>query len=297
MMKTNGADAFERSLKEALDSYEVPYNSADWAQLEQKLDTGKSSNWQASAGLYALLLGGAVAVMTTVWYFMQTEDGSGMSEGIALVIEDQDEDRTSGAFDASEIVTATPVETDIITAEITGTISDPTEHHVAKSAISGGSTAKRSATRNDTPTSSTPVIGNSEPEADETASKTIAIKPSITEGCPGTTVEFDVENMPGDGIHLWNFGDGSFSNKPSPTHTFSKAGTFEVMLSHSSLGGGNIHNKPASDRIIIHEAPEAAFHFRKDEEDNTVPSVRFENRSIGGNKYTWDFGDGSISEV
>ncbi len=54
------------------------------------------------------------------------------------------------------------------------------------------------------------------------------------------------------------------------------------MLSHSSPGGGNIHNKPAADRIMIHEAPEASFNLLKQEYDNTVPSVHFENRSMGG---------------
>jgi gliding motility-associated-like protein len=69
------------------------------------------------------------------------------------------------------------------------------------------------------------------------------------------------------------------------------------MLSHSSLGGGNIHNKPVSDRIIIHDSPEASFNLLKREFDNTVPSVHFENRSIGGKNFVWDFGDGSTSTI
>jgi gliding motility-associated-like protein len=103
--------------------------------------------------------------------------------------------------------------------------------------------------------------------------------------------------MPDEGIYLWNFGDGSFSNQSRPSHVFSKAGTFEVMLSHSSVGGGTIQNKPAADRIVIHEIPEASFKFLKQEYDHTVPSVHFENRSQGAASYHWDFGDGQTSEV
>src|SRR5690606_7989344 len=73
MMK--GSDAFERSLREALESYEVPYNSADWAQLERQLDQEKKIGpWRSgTAGMYALMLGGALAVATTahLWYASQ----------------------------------------------------------------------------------------------------------------------------------------------------------------------------------------------------------------------------------
>lgn len=301
MMKMNGADAFERSLKEALETYEVPYNSADWAQLEQKLDGKSSSNWQASAGLYALFLGGAVAVMTTVWYFMSVDDGSGgASSGIAMVTSDDAEDPVRNYTmysDTEKTELATAATDEPILEEIpepAGTGATASIKPAPAEKIASAPVKTKAAERPGTGTATARTSGTDEPVAN---AKAITIKPSVTEGCPGTTVEFAVENMPGDGIHLWNFGDGSFSNKPSPTHTFSKAGTFEVMLSHSSLGGGNIHNKPAADRIIIHEAPEASFHFRKDEDENTVPSVRFENRSIGGNKYHWDFGDGSTTEI
>jgi gliding motility-associated-like protein len=48
---------------------------------------------------------------------------------------------------------------------------------------------------------------------------------------------------------------------------------------------------------VIHEVPEASFNFLKQEYENTVPSVHFENRSQGGMSYHWDFGDGGTSEV
>ena len=135
------------------------------------------------------------------------------------------------------------------------------------------------------------------PTLNEDRSSAASIRASISEGCPGTAVTFAVENMPEEGIYLWNFGDGSFSNQSRPSHVFSKAGTFEVMLSHSSIGGSTVQNKPAADRIVIHEIPEASFKFLKQEYDNTVPSVHFENRSHGAVSYHWDFGDGHTSTI
>lgn len=128
-------------------------------------------------------------------------------------------------------------------------------------------------------------------------SNELAFRSSTTEGCPGSTIKFNVDNMPDNGIYLWNFGDGSFSNKPDPEHTFAKSGKFEVMLSVSNSGGGNIRNKPSSDLIVIHEAPEAKFNTLKQEFEGHIPSVHFENRSEGGASYLWDFGDGTTSTV
>ena len=297
----NGADAFERSLKEALGSYEVPYNSADWAQLEKRLDAGKVSTRHTSAGLYALLLGGAIAVSTTVWYLMNEDPGTGASSGIAMVSDVNDHSDRDTAGEASTAKDPIdPVIEENASAEEVAVVAEESEPKVKGTPVRAtikDRSADRSTGKPTKPADQASASNTTKKEEAATAAKSIAIKPSVTEGCPGTTVEFEVENMPDEGIHLWNFGDGSFSNKPDPTHTFSKAGTFEVMLSHSSVGGGNILNKPASDRIVIHEAPEASFHFRKDEEENRVPSVRFENRSIGGNQYHWDFGDGSSTTV
>ncbi|MEO8589042.1 MAG: PKD domain-containing protein [Flavobacteriales bacterium] len=283
-----GSDAFERSLKDSVETYEVPYNSADWAQLERQLDKEGGTNWQASMGLYALLLGGALTVATTVYLLTRTPDMSGTGDGTSVAL-----NTTSGSPDivvAKEAAAAT-------------NNGDDTDADATGSSNAGAQLAARSVERI-APTSEIhgKSISLTEPSPVSTkpggsAPMEIAIKPSVTQGCPGTTVEFAVENLPSNGIFLWNFGDGSFSNSASPTHTFSKAGSFEVMLSHSSIGGGNIHNKPVSDLIVIHEAPEASFNFLKQEYENTVPSVHFENRSLGGRSYLWEFGDGTTSEV
>ena len=63
----NAQDAFERSLKKTLEPYEVPYNSADWAQLEARMDLPNKVAQRGSLGLYALLFAGAVAVGTTAY--------------------------------------------------------------------------------------------------------------------------------------------------------------------------------------------------------------------------------------
>ncbi len=298
MTKMKGVDAFERSLKEALETYEVPYNSADWAQLERKLDP-KPTTWQASAGLYALLLSGAVAVVSTVYVMMAPEDQGGLAQTAVVVEEPRSVEQN---MPVAEEIPRSPKPAQVAAA-VSEVGSDEHEEPVLKQPDTPTNNAqvaqlevKKAATPGGTREATERAIEEKIPAVPNN-STALAIKPSLTEACPGTEIEFQVDNMPEGGIFLWNFGDGSFSNKPTPTHSFAKAGTFEVMLSHSSLGGGNIRNKPAADRIVIHEAPEAAFSYVRQEYENTVPSVHFENRSIGGKKYTWDFGDGTTSSV
>lgn len=278
-----GYDPFERSVREALGSYEVPYNSADWAQLERRLDSGSGGGRSLSTGLIALLLGGVLVTSGVVWTLVKEDTGGAAAE--ATVPNSPEPTADHGKALAETPVTEPGSATDLHPAETTVHAATTRTSQAATRTFAAGSV--NGGTPSGTEAEVVPIPSTRE----------VAIRPSVTEGCPGTTVSFDAQNLPEGGIYLWNFGDGSFSNKPSPSHTFSKSGVFEVMLSHSSMGGGNISNKPASDRIVIHEVPEASFNFMKREYDNTVPSVHFENRSMGGQSYTWDFGDGATSST
>lgn len=281
MTNMKGYDPFERSVREALGSYEVPYNSADWAQLERRLDSGARTGRTLSTGLIALLLGGVLVTSGVVWTLVKEDKGGATVEGTSP--------KPAGPANTPDEALAETVVAEVADSAPTANTTGPTTTTgMHQSTVHAG----RQATTPEGAPGGAPAEVVPPPSTRE-----VAIRPSVTEGCPGTTVSFDAQNLPEGGIYLWNFGDGSFSNKPAPSHTFSKSGVFEVMLSHSSMGGGNISNKPASDRIVIHEVPEASFNFMKREYDNTVPSVHFENRSMGGQTYLWDFGDGTTSST
>lgn len=277
----SGLNGFERSIKDSLEPYEVPYNSADWAQLERTLDQGQGSGRVSRSGLYALLLGGSLAAASSFAVLLRpTPVAEAGAHGVATSQQPQEEPLVASLPEPTQLAA---VNTNVATTPATSQVARPEPTTKA---------AERSFPDAPAPKNNTTILTT------ETAvNLTPQVKASLTEGCPGTLVEFAVENLPEEGIYLWNFGDGSFSNKSAPSHAFSKSGSFEVMLSHSSSGGGNIHNKPAADRIIIHEAPEASFNVLKQEYENTVPSVHFENRSLGGKSYVWDFGDGNSSAV
>lgn len=300
-----GMDAFERSVKDAMSGYEVPYNSADWVALERALrDGGRASKW-TSAGLGALLIAGLTGLGIGGALLLQNVDAPApqrISEFVPPAAEVAGPAATQPGTQAhlamvqEELVASGAAADDEPAPETASTTTLPvaTNNVVLDRSVRAGSTAAGSGSSTLEPAPA-PDEGGGKPT---NGASGLTFQPSVTEGCPGTTVEFVVGQLPDEGIYLWNFGDGSFSNKSNPSHTYSKPGKFEVMLSHSSTSGGSIMSKPSSDLIVIHEAPEATFNVQKQEYEGLVPSVHFENRSLGSsNQYLWDFGDGSTSTV
>ncbi|MEX1132972.1 MAG: PKD domain-containing protein [Flavobacteriales bacterium] len=282
------ADPFEKSLKQALDQYEVPYNSADWAKLQNSLDQQKGPAWQASAGLYALLLGGSLAIGTSL-HLLFNQPPTPQEYGISALALELEEDAPSLSLPTETELLTVADQNDMPSGDVEVVLAAEPDETPAASVVE-----KRSGGRSIHPAIE-PKTPQSEAPSSRTRSSELAVRVSTSEGCPGTTIDFGLDNSSENGIYLWNFGDGSFSNQARPSHTFSKAGTYEVMLSHSAVGGGSIMNRPVSDPIVIYEAPEAVFSHIKREFPNTIPSVHFENRSVGGQLYIWDFGDGSTS--
>ncbi len=293
----NGLDAFERSLRDSLEQFEVPYNSADWTQMERTLNGGSRGWWVSGVGL-SVLVAGLVVVGGGAWYALQSAN----NETSAVVAEN-----ATAATNSQEDTNAdgTRIQEDQA-VELPKTTSSPVEEPAKSALVNTEPEAKKANTANTetketTAASATPIdpasVKTTTPSGTAPNADEMTFRASVAEGCPGTSVDFKVTNMPEKGIYLWNFGDGSFSNQANPEHTFTKPGSYQVMLSMSAAGVGTIENKPSSDVIVIHEAPMAAFNVLKQEYDGHLPSVHFENRSLAGKHYLWDFGDGQTSTI
>ncbi|MBK9194455.1 MAG: PKD domain-containing protein [Flavobacteriales bacterium] len=284
-------DGFERSVKDSLDNFEVPYNSADWSRLEAALDGKERAGWLKGGGFYAALVAAGVTVAGGV-YLLSTRSADGdiqfaKADPIELVAD-------NNAPNTNEVIVPAPVQEDpqagkVVPAAVkenkigaTGSepiIEEPKQQRVIHKKADDPMWAQLEARE----------------KTRSTESSSLTIKPSSNEGCPGTTVEFAAGAAPEGGIFLWNFGDGSFSNKNTPEHTYTKTGVYKVILSLSNTSGGAINNKDASDKIVIYESPDASFTPMKRTGTDNLPTMHFENKSHSGATYHWDFGDGSTS--
>ena len=282
-------DGFERSVKDALEDFEVPYNSADWSRLQQALDGKQRLGWLKGGGFYAALVAAGVTVAGGV-YLLGTRSTAGepqfaLVEPVALVADAQP---TASATQVSE----EPLSVKKAVVEPKERKKDPVAEPIA---VTEEPKQQRVIYKRADGSTWEPSLEEEKNRKAENSSLTI--NPSLNEGCPGTTIEFAAGAAPDGGIFLWNFGDGSFSNKNTPDHTYTKSGTYKVILSLSNTSGGAINNRDASDNIVIFESPDASFTPMKRSGTDNLPTMHFENKSHSGASYHWDFGDGSTSNT
>lgn len=285
-LNNNDMDGFERQLKERLENYEVPYNSADWAQMERALASGVRGWGHGRAWVTGLLLASGLLIGGTA-YFLGRDTASQM----ATVQPSTGTAKDAAPAGPGAVTLEAGPEDAAAKAGAPGWEAPSNSSHAAHKAPHGPVHATVPASL------PTPPDGPAPAKAAPAVAAGTLFRASAKEACPGSPVEFTVERMPEDGIYLWNFGDGSFSNKPNPQHVYTKPGRYQVMLSMSAPGASAIHNKPTSDMIVIHEAPYAAFNIMKMNHPGQVPSVHFESRAHGAQSYLWDFGDGNVSTL
>ena len=117
------------------------------------------------------------------------------------------------------------------------------------------------------------------------------VTPSVTEGCHPLTVDF--ENVSQGGYTFqWDFGDGSVTDKDSPSHAFTNFtnSTITRVVKLSATSPGFCHSD-TSFTITIHPLPKTFINI-----DNSIACPPFdleiENGTVGAQSYTWFTGDG-----
>lgn len=93
----------------------------------------------------------------------------------------------------------------------------------------------------------------------------------------------------------WDFGDGASSTAPSPTHTYSAMGTYDVALTITTVLGDERVSKPG----FITVAPRVDFTADQVSGDGAL-AVAFTDKSDAGSleiaSWLWAFGDGATSD-
>lgn len=117
----------------------------------------------------------------------------------------------------------------------------------------------------------------------------VAFNP-VTPGCMPLTVHFQNSSAYSDS-YLWDFGDGSVSNKPNPTYTYYEPGEYKIKLTATGPGGTAMASQVGKVFVLPHAffdiAPRKIY---VNDED-----VNFFNMSENADSWVWDFGDGATS--
>jgi PKD repeat protein len=111
-----------------------------------------------------------------------------------------------------------------------------------------------------------------------------------TVGCSPLTVQFTNNSLYGE-TYIWGFGDGQFSVKKNPVHTYYVPGSYIVKLIVYNIAGESIHNGI----ITVYQNPSALFEAYPTNVVNNEQIVVFSNNSMYDSLSFWKFGDGQVS--
>ncbi|MCC7232443.1 MAG: PKD domain-containing protein [Bacteroidia bacterium] len=119
-------------------------------------------------------------------------------------------------------------------------------------------------------------------------------EPLVVDGCEPLEVPFSNSSSGNGNTYHWIFSDGGTSDQEVPVHTFHHAGTYSVtLITTTSEGCQNVLKQ--NDIITVYPVPQASFYYTPSTPDILEPFVQFENTTLNGTQYLWDFGDSSTS--
>lgn len=300
---------FEQSLKQAYDKYEAPYQSGSWQAMEQRLDLlGSGGSGMNAASLIAATAAAIFMIVAgTVAYFSlwnpemngpvaRIASSGSTSSNVDLI---RMADTSSGfvSADSSERIaslpsTASPAQNESSTINVS---SAPTESTGEVLTNTQDQATVTNTTEVPDPSGNTSNTGTSAGSAGNTQELSFAA--DVRTACAGTSVEFHLTSGSLVGSYLWNFGDGTFSSKPHPVHTYSKPGVYDVTLSVTSHEDGVIRSRSIKNMIVINPVPHADFNWEFVNDAAEAPSIQFINRSEHASLASWEIAGKNVKEI
>ncbi len=282
---------FESSLKNTVDRHEAPCSDEGWNFIEQQLGAAKpasgTAEWVAWAA--ASLVLALTSWLVYDYHFDVPEarmaSGAGRLQAWQQPLTHQG---TSGADLVLESATASIAQ--VVSADVAVTPESATV--VSASAPQGATTASGMIAPADLVDAAHTAATRPQAQADMPAALPPAARTdaaalfntSVKKACAGNPVEFKLSNNPGSASYLWNFGDGTFSSQPNPSHIYTKPGVYDISLSITDADG-LIKSTVMEDLITINPTPESEFEWDFISGATDEPTVKFINMSENATKF------------
>lgn len=278
-MSKEKLDSFEKSVKDSYKNYELPYSPSGWSSLSRSLLRKRLLGSAAFWGSLFVIGGGVIA--GGMYFYSEQPNAVASSETTQVVIEG--EKINSDSQNSGGIISNDPE----IPGQNNDLLSMHSENHDAD-INSENSSHVETSNLNENP-------GNSSNSNTNNVDQSLTIIPSIKTACAGSPVQFQAKNSAKNGSYLWNFGDGSFSNEENPTHTFKKAGTFDISLSITNPNDGQISTVAMRGLITILPKPNAEFAIEFEPSSSNQAQISLNNTTASFETFTWQFSNGQSS--
>ncbi|MFM1932492.1 MAG: hypothetical protein RL226_1795 [Bacteroidota bacterium] len=297
---SNKLTGFEKGLVKAMENHQMPYNPESWNSLNARLGGGVNrSSWIAAAMTVVVLTGGAA------WYYMSSDNAaSAHKASISEFVINKDsfaairmktieakEWSASEARNAGNSVSAvsqTPFQNQSLTAanHNANSVRGNANPIVSNNVESVTETVNPNSENTMGPVAEIPAMGGH---------PAIPIAVDAREACAGTSVSFSIALQVDKASYLWNFGDGNFSNKPNPEHTYTKPGVYDITLSVTSPSDGLIRTTTIDNMIVVNPSPDADFTWEFVTLEGKKPVVKLNNQSQKADQCEWTIAEGDAN--
>ncbi len=120
--------------------------------------------------------------------------------------------------------------------------------------------------------------------------------PLVTEGCEPLDVPAMNLSTGDENTYEWTYSDNGSSQQIDASHLFEHAGTYSITL-QATTQHGCVDEITYPNIITVFPTPVANFTPFPAVTTIWEPYIRFENYTIHGDIYSWDFGDNTYSEI
>ena len=285
---------FDEIIKQKVEQFEVPYNDAHWAEMEGKLNTIKYA--KITKNIFGVV--GAITILSVAGYFIYTNNSTTQTN-TQVVVDDNTIKAKSVVEEFKNLKNNTNAiqknnnENPIVDEEKSNQLIEP------KTTQEVINTDKNSTENNNGFEEKT------NPSIIENDGNNIILNADFivfnNKVCFGEKVSFEAisKNLPVS--YLWNFGDGTTSNKVNPTHVYNESGNYDVSLTLRNRKTGSEIKNIKNNAVIIMPQPKADFNYNEislihDNNKLTYPYTEFSiTPAETSYSYVWNFGNGEKS--
>lgn len=298
MSINNKYTPFEKLLQEKMNNFEYPYNHKDWMELEKELPSSSKPVLPKNT-FYTYFAGAAVIIgaIALIYFLNQNENSSNnltqnspfkTNKNTAI-----QENSTSTTSNNGSITNGknnqVPSNNNLLNSpslenEKNNTVKENSENN---NIIEKDNKSNAEKNNNE--------LINNEIKATKPTSNSFSkelIFASITEGCAPLKVDFNPLLIADTIKYLWNFGDKKTSTLKTPSHNYTKAGTYTVTLTVTYEKSKQTKNITLAKNITIYAEPKAGFEYTTSEDGY---DYTFTNTSSNTQQWTWSFGDKTTS--
>jgi gliding motility-associated-like protein len=286
---------FDEIVKQQLEQFEVPYNDAHWAEMDEKLNSIRTT--KIKKNIFSAAGGVAVIAISSFYIFPLINDNPTIEKSNYVAKDNTTEyvvnDNKPNTKISESIISDKKVNNEVVLIE-----DEVIEELQPEILIEENPIENKVVEKNIKEEEIIPIT--IEPKSNSLNAEFIVYNNRV---CLNEEVSFEAveKNLPVS--YAWDFGDGTTSNKVNPKHIYKESGKYDVTLTLINRKTGNEVKHTEINSTVILPLPKTDFSYAeisltKDDNKLKYPYTEFSSKDIERtNSHVWNFGNGATSSA